>query len=386
MWSVFRRAPSSSVANAALGGVIGVTLCHTVRMDLLILGGTGFIGTHQVRYALARGHRVTLFNRGRRAGAVPGVEVLTGDRESGDYAALRGRRFDACIDNATLVPRWVRDVAAVLDGNVGHYSFISTTSVYASDAESGADEDAARLPYHGDDAMAHTTADVRADMSLYGPLKALAEDEAQRRFPGITAVQRPGLIVGPGDESDRFTYWPVRIARGGPVLIPPRADPIQIVDVRDLAEWSVRVAESRVTGTFNCKGPDYALTVGAMMDTLVAAVVTPASSASFASPGSSMPVVPVELCEATQAFLDANDVSAWTDLPVWIPGQGETAGAHRRSNERARNAGLSFRPLSVTARDTLAWWRTLPPERQTTLKFGMSAERETELLNRLRGN
>jgi len=338
-------------------------------MDLLILGGTGFIGTHQVRYALARGHRVTLFNRGRRAASVPGVELLHGDRDAGDYASLQGRRFDACIDNATLVPRWVRDVASVLRGNIGHYSLISTTSVYASDAEADADETAARVPYTGADAMVQSPADVRADMSLYGPLKALSEDEAHRQFAGICAVLRPGLIVGPGDESDRFTYWPVRIARGGPVLTPPRADPIQIVDVRDLAEWSVRVAEAKLTGDFNCKGPDYALTMGQLLDTLVATVA--ASST-------------VELCEASQAFLDAEGVACWTDLPVWIPGSGETFGAHRRSNRRARDAGLTFRPLADTVRDTLDWWHTLPASRQTTLKFGLSAAREAEVIARLR--
>lgn len=339
-------------------------------MDLLILGGTGFIGTHQVAYALARGHNVTLFNRGRRqAQGVMGVECLLGDRDAGDYRALHGRRFDACIDNATLTPRWVRDVAQVLKGNIGHYSFISTTSVYASDEAIGADETAARQPYTGADAMAHTFADVRADMSLYGPLKALCEDEALRQFAAAAVVIRPGLIVGPGDESDRFTYWPVRIARGGRVLTPPMTDPLQFVDVRDLAEWSIRVAEAGTTGVFNAKGPDYVLTVGAMLETIRR--VTGAD---------------IEFCEATKAFLDEQGIAAWSDLPVWISGEGETAGAHRRNVSRAINAGLSYRPLAETVADTLSWWQLQPESRKTTLKFGLSADRESAALTLLRGN
>lgn len=339
-------------------------------MKLLILGGTGFIGTHQVRYAVARGHTVTLFNRGQRVTApADGVEALVGDRDAGDYRALQGREFDACIDNATLVPRWVRDAGAVLRGRIGHYSFISTTSVYASDAAMGADETDAREAYTGADAMAHTPAEVRANMSLYGPLKALCEDEAQRQFPGITAIIRPGLIVGPGDESDRFTYWPVRIARGGRVLVPPLADPLQFVDVRDLAEWSIRMAEAGTIGVFNAKGPDYVLTVAAMLQTIRAVT---ASNAEF--------------CAATRAWLDQHEVSAWTDLPVWIPGEGDTAGAHRRNVSRAIAAGLTYRPLKDTVAATLDWWRQLPESRRTTLKFGLSAERELALLDVLMGS
>ncbi len=336
-------------------------------MNLLILGGTGFIGTHQVRYALARGHRVTLFNRGRSAATGgDGVEHLTGDRDTGDYQSLSGRQFDACIDNATLTPRWVRDVAQVLTHNVGHYTFISTTSVYASDATPGADETAAREAYTGTDAMAHTFAEVRANMSLYGPLKALAEDEAHRQFPGVTAVIRPGLIVGPGDESDRFTYWPVRIGRaevGDRILIPPRKHAVQFIDVRDLAEWSVRVAEEKTIGNFNAKGPAYPLTMGAMLDTIRNVVGNEP-----------------EFCEATTEFLNEHNVRMWSDLPVWIPEQGETLGAHRRNNERAITAGLTYRPLVATVADTLAWWQELPEARKTNLKTGLSQEREAAVL------
>ena len=337
-------------------------------LDLLILGGTGFIGTHQVSYALAGGHRVTLFNRGQRdIERIAGVEYLVGDRDGGDYAALRGRRFDACIDNATLVPRWVREAAHVLSGNVGHYTFISTVSVYASDAEPDADETAAREAYAGDaDPCTLSPADVRANMALYGPLKALSEDEALRCYPGHCALLRPGLIVGPGDESDRFTYWPVRVARGGTVLVPPRLDPVQWIDVRDVAEWSVQVAEQRLTGAFNLKGPAQPTTMGDMLDT-ICAVANPAAV----------------LREASREFLAAHAVQPWVDLPVWIPGVGDTAGAHRRSTARAIAAGLRLRPLTETVADTLAWWRRLPESRQNAFpagKFGLSPAREQELL------
>ena len=337
-------------------------------MNLLILGGTGFIGTHQVRYALERGHKVTLFNRGQRSREmIDGVTYLLGDRDKDDYHTLAGLHFDACIDNAVLVPRWVRGAAAALSGNVDHYTMISTTSVYASDAAINADESDARESYAGIDVMTKFPADVRADMSLYGALKAASEDEALRQFNGITAIIRPGLIVGPGDESDRFTYWPVRMATGGTdgrMLVPPREDPLQFIDVRDLAEWTVRVAETHTTGVFNAKGPDYHLTVGTMLDTVH--IVSKSE---------------VVLCEASHEFLAANDVQNWSDLPVWIAPVGDTAGSHRRSVARAVEAGLTFRSLATTVADTLSWWHSLPEARQAKLKWGLSAERERMLLS-----
>ncbi len=206
-------------------------------LNILILGGTGFIGPHQVRYALSRGHKVTLFNRGRRPHDWPaGVEELSGDRDTNDYAALKGRKWDVCIDNPTTLPHWVRDAAAVLKGNIKHYVFISTISVYAETNKIGSDESARRENYVGKDAFAENSATLKENMRLYGPLKAASEDEAHRQYSGHTTITRPGLIVGPGDETDRFTYWPVRLARGGDVLVPPLTDPVQFIDVRDLAE------------------------------------------------------------------------------------------------------------------------------------------------------
>src|ERR1700722_10952243 len=223
-------------------------------MRLLILGGTGFIGPHQVRYALARGHHVTIFNRGRQTEAWPGpVEELLGDR-NGDLKSLEGRDWDVCIDNPTTLPVWVRDAARVLKGHVGQYIFISTISVYAAN-DKPADETAPLVAYDGADPMGEKS--LGAGMRLYGPLKALSEKEAQTQYgEAATTIIRPSLIVGPGDETDRFTYWPVRLARGGEILAPgDGSDPVQFIDARDLAEWTIRVAESRTIGTFNATGP-----------------------------------------------------------------------------------------------------------------------------------
>ena len=337
-------------------------------LSVLILGGTGFTGPHQVRYALSRGHKLTLFNRGRRPKEWPAaVEELTGDRDKNDYASLKGRKWDVCIDNPTSVPHWIRDAAAVLKGNVNHFVFISTLSVYASNTPPGQDESAQRDAYTGKDALAETTADLRKNLALYGPLKAASEDEAHKHFAGMTTVIRPGLIVGPGDETDRFTYWPVRVSRGGKVLVPPLADPVSFIDARDLAEWTIRVVEQRTLGAFNALGPATELRMGRMLDDIQKGIGSRA-----------------ELVEASAGFLRENKVSAWADLPVWVPGQGETAGFHRRSNARAVAAGLTFRPGATTAADTLAWWNA-QDEKRRVLRAGLKPEREAELLAKLKG-
>jgi 2'-hydroxyisoflavone reductase len=336
-------------------------------LNILILGGTGFTGPHQVRYALSRGHKLTLFNRGRRPKEWPAaVEELVGDREKNDYASLKGRKWDVVIDNPTTVPSWVRDAAAVLKGNVGQYIFISTISVYEKDDKVGADETAPRWKYTGKDMYAETNADVRKNMMLYGPLKAASEDEVKKHFPSAATIIRPGLIVGPGDETDRFSYWPVRIQRGGKVLVPPMADPVQFIDARDLAEWTIRMAESRTFGDFNGNGPDYEMSTGAMLYG-IRAVTTQGAT----------------LIEASGDFLEKNKVAPWSDLPVWIPGDGESIGSHRRSVARAVKAGLTFRPLATTTADTLKWFNELPAERRAKLRAGLSAEREAELLKLL---
>lgn len=336
------------------------------RLRILILGGTGFTGPHQVRYALSRGHTITLFNRGRRPKAWPGeVEELVGDRNASDLAALAGREWDVCIDNPTTLPFWVRDAGRALKGRVGRYVFISTLSVYAAN-DAPADESAALAPYDGADPMAETLQTLQASGgALYGPLKAASEREALRQFgDDAVTIIRPGLIVGPGDETDRFTYWPVRIARGGEVLAPgDGADPVQFIDARDLAEWTVRMAEQGAAGAFNATGPAEPMSLAEMLGALASTIPTDA-----------------KLTWVSPKFLAEAGVSPWSDLPVWIPAHGEMAGFARRDIGRALAQGLTFRPLSSTAVDTLAWFRTLPAERQAELRAGLTPEREAELL------
>ncbi len=334
-------------------------------LRILILGGTGFIGPHQVRYALARGHQVTLFNRGKQSREWPGrVEELVGDRNTGALEALKDREWDVCIDNPTTLPSWVRDAGQVLSGKIQQYIFISTISVYAEN-DKPADESAPVATYSGKDAMAETQDSLRASVAeLYGPLKALSEQEAEKHFSGMTTIIRPGLIAGPGDETDRFTYWPVRLARGGEILAPgDGSDPVQFIDVRDLAEWTIRVAESHTIGTFNATGPARPLDIRDMLNGIAMAIRSK-----------------YRFTWASADFLESEGVSPWSDMPVWVPGQGDSAGFARRSIQKAIAAGLVFRPLAKTATDTLAWFKQQPAERQATLKAGLSPAREARVL------
>ncbi|HEX7804204.1 MAG TPA: SDR family oxidoreductase [Pseudoxanthomonas sp.] len=333
-------------------------------LSILILGGTGFTGPFQVNYALARGHKVTLFNRGKRPSPEwPGeVEQLHGDRNTGDLKSLQSRKWDVCIDNPTSLPFWVRDAGKVLKGNVGQYLFISTISTYADGSKPGITEDAALAPYKGKDAMAETQESLRADIeNLYGPLKALSEAEVRKQFGKRSTIVRPGYIVGPRDETDRFTYWPLRVAQGGQMLVPgDRDDPVQIIDGRDLGEWMVRLAEAGTYGTFNAVGPDYSLGMDAMLRGCQA--VTGGG---------------VEFTRVPLAFLEENKV----ELPIWVPAHDNPyAGYGQVSNARAIQAGLSFRPLATTVTDLLAWFHSLPAERQATVKAGITREQETKLL------
>ena len=331
-------------------------------LRILILGGTGFTGPSQVRYALSRGHKVTVFNRGKtHPGELPNeAEQLLGDR-NGKLDALQGRQWDVVIDNPTSLPVWVRDAAAVLKGNVDRYIFISTVSVYA-DTNKGYDETGPLAKYDGPDPYKETIEAMRASgYRTYGPLKALSEQEAEKAFPGKALIIRPGLIVGPRDETDRFTYWPVRIDRGAEVLAPgDPADPVQIIDGRDLAEWTIRMAEKGGAGIYNAVGPDKPMTIGALLDGIKGAL---RSSATFTW--------------VTAEFLKQQKIEAWSDMPVWT---GEESGMARTSNQRAIAKGLTFRPLAETARDTLAWFKQQRPERQGKLKAGVTPEREAQVL------
>jgi 2'-hydroxyisoflavone reductase len=325
---------------------------------ILFLGGTGFLGPHTVEAALRRGHKVTLFNRGKtRPGLFPELEKLQGDRDKDDLNSLKDRKWDAVIDTSANVPRWVKKAAEVLSTNIGHYVYISSVSAYADLSKPGVDEDA---PV----ATIKDPATEKIDGQTYGALKALTEKAAQGAMPGKVAVVRPGLIVGPDDPSDRFTYWPVRVARGGEVLAPGTPDdPIQLVDVRDLGEFLVRLIEDRTTGVFNALGPEKTLTMGR---TLGACQEAARSNVTFTWVDS--------------AFLEKQGVSPWSDMPAWVPPHGETAGFAKVSNTRAIKAGLSFRPIADTARATLDWFQTQPEERRKKLRSGLTAELEAKVL------
>jgi 2'-hydroxyisoflavone reductase len=369
----YTRRTMVRLSMAALAGLstgspstmVAANPARTRKLRILILGGTGFIGPHQVRYALARGHKVTIFNRGKKELAWPGeVEELIGDRNAGDLKSIEGREWDVCIDNPTTLPFWVRDAGRVLRGKVNQYVFISTVSVYAEN-DTAEDESAPVAAYTGKDAMAETQESLRASGgALYGPLKALSEQEAENHFPGATTIIRPGLIAGPGDETDRFTYWPVRLNRGGEILAPGDGpDPVQFIDVRDLSEWIIRVAETRIVGTFNATGPASPLNMHDMLRKIALAIHSEAQ----------LTWVPTD-------FLDSQQVSPWTDMPVWVPGSGDSAGFARRKIAKAKTAGLFYRNLANTAMDTLQWFRQQPEERQAALKAGVSADREAQLL------
>jgi 2'-hydroxyisoflavone reductase len=323
-------------------------------MHLLMLGGTVFLGRHIVEAALARGHEVTLFNRGQNnPDLFPDLEKLRGDRD-GDLHALEGRRWDAVIDPSGYVPRIVRASAGLLADAVEHYTFISSISVYADFATVGMDESA----------PVGTLEDETVEEVLpnYGPLKALCEQAAEQAMPGRVLNVRAGLIVGPHDPSDRFTYWPVRVATGGEVLAPDTPErPVQIIDVRDLAEWTVRMAEGRQSGTLNTTGPDHELSMGRLLDECRAV------SGSDARP----------VWVREQFLLDAG-ITPWTELPLWVPDTEENAGFNRIDCRRAFASGLTFRPLAETVRATLDWDATRPAG--TPRRNGLRPEREAELL------
>ena len=333
-------------------------------LRILILGGTGFTGPFQVKYALSRGHKVTVFNRGRtHPGELPKeAEQLIGDR-NGQLEALRGRAWDVVIDNPTTLPVWVRDAAQILQGNTGHYVFISTISVYADTSTIGMDENAPLAKYKGADPMKETNATMRANnFALYGPLKAVSEAEAEKWFPGKTLIIRPGYIVGPSDESDRFTYWPVRVERGGEVLAPGTySDPIQIIDARDLAEWTIRMVEQGTVGAFNAVGPKTKLGMGQMLDEIKK---TTNSDARFTW--------------VDDEFLKSQKVI--DDIPIWTSTHGPEIGYSTMNISKAVRSGLTFRPLADTTRATLEWFRKQAPERQTKMRAGITAAREADVL------
>ena len=342
---------------AALTGLLagGFPAFSETKKTLLVLGGTRFLGPAIVDAAKASGWTITLFNRGKtNPGLFPELEKLQGDRD-GDLKALEGRSFDAVVDTSGYAPRQVRDSATLLGKSAKQYVFVSSISVYSDLGKPGVDET-------GPVAILKDPSVEKVTEETYGGLKALCEKAAEAAMPGRVTNVRPGLIVGPNDGTDRFTYWPVRVARGGEVLAPDKPeDPVQFIDVRDLGAWVVKTIDTKTMGVFNATSAP--LRMGDVLDACKAASGGDARFTWVAA-----------------AFLAAQKVEEWSDLPVWTSPLGSDAGAGQVSNARAVAKGLAFRPLKATAKDTLDWWRTLPRERTDKLKSGLSPEREAAVL------
>jgi 2'-hydroxyisoflavone reductase len=322
-------------------------------LDILVLGGTGFIGPHMVREALRRGHSVTLFNRGRTNNALfPDLETIKGDRDGG-LDGLEGRQWDAVIDNSGYVPRHVQDSARMLAPNIGRYLYISTVAVYA-DIPSATDEDSP-LATIDDESIEDVT------WETYGPLKALCEKRAAAEIDADNlTILRPTYICGPGDHTDRFSYWPIRTRKGGEMLWAGTPDDVlQIVDVRDLASFTIDCLDRDISGTFNMVNKPRSYTMGRLLEDCQAITATA--------------VDPVWIDEN---FLASHDLNGGAQLPIW-QGSGRGFGV---SVDRALEAGFQIRPERETARDLLVWWDTLPEERRSNIKAGPSAEKEAEVI------
>lgn len=323
-------------------------------MKLLVLGGTRFVGRHLVEAALAHGHEVSIFHRGRHTpGFSADLEALRGDRR-GDLSALRGRRWEAVVDTSGYAARDVRASAELLADAVEHYTFVSSISVYSDFSRIGMGETA---PVEAPDA---TGAEVTPQ--AYGGMKVACEQVVLSVFAGRSAVVRPGLIVGPHDYMDRFPYWCRRIGAGGEVLAPGDPErPVQLIDARDLAEWMVRLAGARHPGVFNATGPAEPLSMRALLEGIREGV---GSDARFTW--------------VTEEFLLAAGVGEWEEMPFWV--SENLVGVLAVDVSRAVAAGLAFRPVQESARDTRAWQLTgaTAPE----VSSGLAPERERELLRR----
>lgn len=345
-------------SDAAAGTTAEPTPGDFPDKTLLVLGGTGFLGPHVVEAALARGWEVTLFNRGKTNPQLfPDLEKLRGDRD-GKLEALEGRRFRAVIDTSGYVPRIVRLSAELLAPSVGQYMFVSSVSAYADFTKEGIDES---YPV----ATLEDPTVEQVDGETYGGLKAACEAVVSELYSERATNVRPGLIVGPGDPTDRFTYWPARVDQGGEVLAPGTADdPIQVIDVRDLAAWMLGALEEPHRGTYNLVGPETVLTMGALLDACQAHAAERST-----------------LVWADKDFLEAQEVQPWGHMPVWVPPGAEGyEGFTKIDATKARATGLTTRSIDETVRDTLAWWREQPSERTAKMRAGITREREQELI------
>jgi len=348
---------AAAVAGVPMTARAGDHEAEAKPLSILVLGGTGFIGPHMVREALRRGHSVTLFNRGRTNDALfPDLETIKGDRDGG-LDGLKGRRWDAVVDNSGYVPRHVQDSARLLAGNTNRYLYISSVSVYRDFNIQNNEQSA--LATIADESIEEVTGET------YGALKALCEQRAAKEIDASRlTILRPTYIAGPGDHTDRFSYWPVRTRKGGEMIWPgSKTDTIQVIDVRDLANYTVHCLEQNVAGTYNMAAPPGAYTMGELLEDCRAV--------------SAADVEPVWIDEE---FAYEQGLIGGRELPTWHPSTGPSAAGGSFSATAAKKAGLQNRPERETLRDILAWWDTLPAERTAKLRAGLDASREAELI------
>ncbi len=359
-------------AAAALSRVIGWPRGHAqAPLRILILGGTGFVGPHIVHAALARGHHVSMVNRGQREPNQNGpdfgrVEAIRGDRSQPTaYDNLKGKTWDAVIDTAQQVP-WTRAAVQALTGSAGRFLYVSSTGVF--------------LPYRTvdipEDGPIVLQDDPPQDPPSYGVMKALSEIEVRNGFGNNAVIVRPNYIVGPGDTTDRFTYWPVRVARGGEVLVPGRkTDFVQYSDVRDLAEWMIALLENGTTGTFNATGPAGKQTLEQFVTGLAPLATTPLTYTWIED---------YEWLKKYPLRVRPNGgTSGLTFAVPWVMAEGNSLGHVQISNRKAIAAGLRFRPLLTTARDTIAWRESgaVPPALKAQPRYVLTLEQERAILD-----
>ena len=358
------------IKNSLMASVGLTSACHAKSilpasekpLNILFMGGTGFLGPHTVKAAIDAGHKVTLFNRGKTKPTLypellDSLPLITGDRKTDDIKQLKDSKWDLVIDTSSYYPRVVDMLLDQIGDNIGQYILISTVSVYANWSQKNMDESAA----------VGTLADPSTEQvtgESYGPLKALCEQAAQKRLGDRATIIRPGLIVGPGDKTDRFTYWPVRIAKGGDVLCPSEGnDFIQIIDVRDLAEWVIHCGHKKISGVFNAQTNGGDITIGELLTNCRMTL----------NPKANLVWVPSD-------FLESQSVAPWGEMPTWLPPQGDYAGAGTMSSEKAYSNGLTQRPLKTIIQDTYDWFSSLPAERQAQVRAGIAADKEAKVL------